>query len=177
MHSSFQIFIVHLKQMSLSRDNPNADQFDQAAIRFIFGNSAHLGNIDEILQFFGQIGPLGQGGMVLPPGIFHPPEPLPEENNSFWEPVHVRIHPAELRKFICARRMTPTLLKEVGEAEGEVMKCTICMQAMSRMQFVYLTKCNHIFHKKCLTEWLTNKCEKPVCPMCRADIRSAPVAN
>lgn len=45
--------------------------------------------------------------------------------------------------------------------------CSICMDAMSKI-FITVTKCNHVFHKKCLKKWTTNF--NTTCPLCRAQI-------
>jgi hypothetical protein len=41
------------------------------------------------------------------------------------------------------------------------------MDAMSKKSFT-VTKCNHVFHKKCLKKWTTNF--NTNCPLCRAQI-------
>ena len=50
-------------------------------------------------------------------------------------------------------------------------ECCICADVIKSRQHICITKCNHVFHKKCLKTWLTEKCPKPTCPMCRTDIR------
>ena len=50
--------------------------------------------------------------------------------------------------------------------------CCICAEDIKSRQHISITKCNHVFHMKCLRTWLIEKCQKPTCPMCRTDVRS-----
>ena len=51
-------------------------------------------------------------------------------------------------------------------------ECSICMDKCTTKTKNTTTKCNHIFHKKCLDEWI-NRCQyKQIpCPMCRTIIK------
>mmetsp|Transcript_84530 Transcript_84530/g.154237 ORF Transcript_84530/g.154237 Transcript_84530/m.154237 type:complete len:319 (+) Transcript_84530:143-1099(+) len=44
--------------------------------------------------------------------------------------------------------------------------CAICLGAFRRRQELRLLPCKHFFHKKCIDQWLTQRC---VCPLCRSD--------
>lgn len=44
--------------------------------------------------------------------------------------------------------------------------CSICLLELCE-DFITVTKCNHIFHNKCLDKWIENKNE---CPLCRGPI-------
>ena len=46
------------------------------------------------------------------------------------------------------------------------MECSICLSPITENQ--YMTNCNHIFHKTCLENWLSN--DHMNCPMCRQRI-------
>lgn len=46
-------------------------------------------------------------------------------------------------------------------------ECSICLIEYENEDHVIETKCDHVFHMDCLTEWLTRKME---CPLCRSEI-------
>jgi len=46
---------------------------------------------------------------------------------------------------------------------NEDTDCAICMQTIKKNKSVYQIECNHKFHKQCLSEWLKEKFECPVC--------------
>ena len=50
-----------------------------------------------------------------------------------------------------------------------VFECSICLSTLENEELVIQLKCNnrHIFHTKCLEEWLKHQ-EK--CPLCRSEI-------
>lgn len=48
-------------------------------------------------------------------------------------------------------------------------ECYICLEKNETYTCIIL-KCNHIFHKTCLKEWLTKESTK--CPMCRTCVKS-----
>jgi hypothetical protein len=58
--------------------------------------------------------------------------------------------------------------KGITELETDLndLNCSICLDKLSGV--VCRTKCNHMFHKSCLIEWL--KDETNSCPTCRATI-------
>ena len=43
--------------------------------------------------------------------------------------------------------------------------CPICIELMNKVKKMYITKCNHVFHKKCWNIY-QNKHE---CPYCRSE--------
>lgn len=47
-------------------------------------------------------------------------------------------------------------------------ECSICVEPLNDNIAIKL-KCNHIFHQKCLKEWL-NKSKNKDCPLCRMKI-------
>ena len=49
--------------------------------------------------------------------------------------------------------------------------CPICYENFLEYDECGITICNHVFHYKCIKEWLTNKCRIPICPVCRKDMR------
>lgn len=48
-------------------------------------------------------------------------------------------------------------------------QCSICMQDYIREEIdeLHITKCTHLYHKKCINMW---KQRNPVCPICRSNI-------
>ena len=42
--------------------------------------------------------------------------------------------------------------------------CTICLENYNCKQIIAILDCNHVFHKKCIHKWLSNK---NMCPICR----------
>jgi len=45
------------------------------------------------------------------------------------------------------------------------IQCSICIDSVEKDKFCY-EKCNHVFHKKCLREWLK---QNKTCPNCRKE--------
>ena len=41
--------------------------------------------------------------------------------------------------------------------------CSICLEEYKKNDQVFVSKCNHIFHKNCITSWLNNN---RTCPLC-----------
>lgn len=46
-------------------------------------------------------------------------------------------------------------------------KCSICLEEFEKQKEIYQLKCNHYFHKKCLSEWMKFK---NTCPLDRKNI-------
>ena len=47
-------------------------------------------------------------------------------------------------------------------------KCNICLCNYDNDDDIIILKCNHMFHKKCIEEWLSNNSNK--CPVCRNEV-------
>lgn len=45
--------------------------------------------------------------------------------------------------------------------------CSICLQSVKAGTYASALQCGHIFHKRCITRWIT---KGQSCPMCRAQI-------
>ena len=43
--------------------------------------------------------------------------------------------------------------------------CSICLEEYKKNDQVFVSKCNHIFHKNCITSWLN--INNRTCPLCR----------
>jgi len=55
-------------------------------------------------------------------------------------------------------------VKPIKHFQGE---CSICLgDHNDNDAFTKINKCNHIFHTKCINEWIM-KCNKYTCPLCR----------
>ena len=48
-------------------------------------------------------------------------------------------------------------------------KCSICLEVISGD--ITITKCNHIFHYECLSQYINNS-GKTDCPICRSDLKT-----
>lgn len=48
-----------------------------------------------------------------------------------------------------------------------VDNCTICLNKIESNEYIRKLKCNHLFHKKCVDNWLKKNIENPSCPNCR----------
>lgn len=93
------------------------------------------------------------------------------ENNittdDFWKPIDIHISNEDFEKIIIHRRMSKKLRTELSCDNT----CTICLEDIRPNQITTIIGCKHVFHKKCAKEWFTKKCNKPVCPCCRTDVR------
>lgn len=49
------------------------------------------------------------------------------------------------------------------------MECSICFESIIGDDFCKLPVCIHVFHKKCIDEWI--QLGHSTCPLCRADVR------
>ena len=54
-------------------------------------------------------------------------------------------------------------------------KCLICMEEMNEDELYIDIKCKHIYHKECLTEYLTKY--NHICPTCRTNIGNTVINN
>jgi len=56
--------------------------------------------------------------------------------------------------------------------EGVVFprECCICIEEFTTSEAIVATTCNHVFHRECCDQWLT---QSRTCPICRTDIISA----
>jgi hypothetical protein len=55
-----------------------------------------------------------------------------------------------------------------GDDLTDPIKCSICLEHIERSTKVSVTEeCKHMFHSKCLMEWLKNRRS---CPLCRSEL-------
>jgi len=56
------------------------------------------------------------------------------------------------------------------------IKCSICLEDINVDQPSIVTNCDHLFHRECLTQYVTTSgCQRNgncVCPICRTDINN-----
>lgn len=46
-------------------------------------------------------------------------------------------------------------------------ECAICLSELDEKTPISITKCSHLFHNNCITEWSTHKID---CPICRSNM-------
>ena len=64
-----------------------------------------------------------------------------------------------------------TLFKrDFSVKEGEVEKCSICIQTIEDNEEIKKMPCNHLYHPLCIDTWLYRNCH---CPVCKADVLQA----
>jgi len=76
-----------------------------------------------------------------------------EEMKSHWQGMEERFE-----------KETVQLETVFSEAE----ECSICMEDMTRKCKLKTTDCLHVFHEKCISEWLERS---KICPFCRSEIK------
>ena len=66
------------------------------------------------------------------------------------------------KKFI--KRLETITIENISELDDNKRTCIICLEDFINGQKVYNLKCKHIFHMKCLNEWIKRK---RTCPLCK----------
>ena len=85
--------------------------------------------------------------------------------DSLYKPKKVVLEKSEYNKLVTVVRGTKKLGKELD------LTCGICLDEVKVGNKWAITKCNHVFHPKCIKRWLTKECIHPKCPMCNTDVR------
>jgi hypothetical protein len=62
-------------------------------------------------------------------------------------------------------------IKVLDEVDSSVHPCSICLEAFNVFDCVKTLPCNHVYHETCVTTWLKQNDE---CPVCRAKVRREP---
>jgi len=86
---------------------------------------------------------------------------------DFLEPVNIRLSKEEFKN-LHVKIMSKKLVSELNINDKT---CVICQDEINIQCHCIILNCGHLFHKKCVELWLTKHCEKPICPMCRKDVR------
>lgn len=63
-------------------------------------------------------------------------------------------------------KITICLYKDLEESKKIDNNCSICFEKLSD-DILGITSCNHIYHHKCIREWISNS---KSCPLCRKSI-------
>lgn len=53
----------------------------------------------------------------------------------------------------------------------EEEECAICLDEIQRRGRCQLENCRHVFHRKCINDWIRQNNDNPSCPMCNAEIQ------
>lgn len=85
-----------------------------------------------------------------------------------FEDVHIRLTAKEYRSTITPMRGA---LKRRSDPKVPD-NCAICLDTLLLRRTWHGLACGHVFHPKCLKVWLQTQCRKPVCPLCRYDVRT-----
>ena len=51
-------------------------------------------------------------------------------------------------------------------------KCTICLEDLKTNELISITLCQHVFHYKCLSNWLYKAGATLRCPNCNQDLEN-----
>jgi len=62
--------------------------------------------------------------------------------------------------------ITVCLYSDLEESKKGDDNCSICFEKLSE-DIIGITSCNHIYHHKCISEWVNNS---KSCPLCRTSI-------
>ena len=85
------------------------------------------------------------------------------------EPVKVTLSRKRYKELVESEKNN----KKYRSANGiDELECCICLEEFKKGYIIHRTSCNHHFHPKCLTRYLTKECLTPNCPMCRKDLRN-----
>jgi hypothetical protein len=50
------------------------------------------------------------------------------------------------------------------------LQCTICLEEFILKEKICILECNHIFHIKCINNWIITKYDNAKCPNCNSNI-------
>ena len=88
-----------------------------------------------------------------------------------------RIHPNEMTTEELKVERVKQVKNEVNKVKfietvnpNKSEECSICFEKFANEDKVRETKCNHVFHSKCLVTWVKAKPRDPDCPHCRAKL-------
>tara|TARA_B100000902_G_scaffold265513_1_gene251613 strand:- start:28167 stop:28721 length:555 start_codon:yes stop_codon:yes gene_type:complete len=82
----------------------------------------------------------------------------------------IMLNNKDYNKYIISRKGSVKLAKKLGQ-NNEQRLCPICLEPLLLKRIWHSPHCDHLFHPKCLKYYLTKKCKKPLCPVCRTDVK------
>ena len=56
-----------------------------------------------------------------------------------------------------ARRAREEAIAKQAEEDMRKMSCEICMDTLQIIDIAFMETCDHVFHKECLSEYLSNE--------------------
>jgi len=87
-------------------------------------------------------------------------------------PKNEYLSPKEYTASITRYKGSKNLAKSLDCSNDRV--CPICLEDLQYKRVWHSPKCGHLFHPKCLQTYLTKKCIKPICPVCRVNVKTNP---
>tara|TARA_B100001250_G_scaffold106894_1_gene90106 strand:- start:3643 stop:4197 length:555 start_codon:yes stop_codon:yes gene_type:complete len=81
-----------------------------------------------------------------------------------------RLNIKEYKEYIISRKGSVKLAKQLNQ-NNEERVCPICLEPLLLNRMWHSPHCEHLFHPRCLKYYLTKKCRKPLCPVCRTDVK------
>uniref|UniRef100_A0A6C0KZL5 RING-type domain-containing protein n=1 Tax=viral metagenome TaxID=1070528 RepID=A0A6C0KZL5_9ZZZZ len=83
----------------------------------------------------------------------------------------IKLSNQDYNKYIVSRKGSVKLAKKLDQ-HNEQRLCPICLEPLLLKRMWHSPHCDHLFHPKCLKYYLTKKCKKPLCPVCRTDVKT-----
>ena len=93
--------------------------------------------------------------------------PPPEINNDIDENELKSQNTAKLNELFETKLAEHLYKKEYNQYGGG---CSICLENFNKKSKVSITSCSHVFHYKCIHEWLFKNILCPKCPNCNNEI-------
>lgn len=79
------------------------------------------------------------------------------------------IKPKKIRQNILSKLNLEPYYKCGVMPQNDVKDCIICINKIESNEYIRKLKCNHLFHKKCVDNWLK---KNQNCPMCRKTVEN-----
>ena len=95
---------------------------------------------------------------------------IEQENNNYIQITNVdieKINKEKLDKLFNNQMAQHLYKKEYNEYGGG---CSICLEEFNKKSKVSITSCKHVFHYKCIYDWLYKNIKNPKCPNCNHEI-------
>ena len=95
------------------------------------------------------------------------PEPEPESESESTPSDFTRAASVPFSFSNNSSTTTTTIVGDGGEGCSSDPQCPICQSKLSKHEITELLPCHHLFHSRCVRNWLS---VNPTCPICRAPI-------